>query len=473
MMSRYPLLTLGHGKEECWIREEDREAHFHVLGSSGEGKSKFLEHLMRYDIDLGNGFILLDPSEGMELGNDVLKYALSRGREVIVMNYEHFYEYGRMPTFNPLRTGIKNAMDNFKTLFGVTDETSTIRINKYLRAMMNVLRQANRPITHSIFFTEQEDKEYRYQREKILAASPADDRFRLTLEAALRGKTDFQELHTTIRRLEPIFHPVLMHVLSGNQINFFDVVRRKQILLVNLYAYKDVEYIHTNFLGIAIINELVTAMDILRKKCQDEGTEWKGKYYLYLDEAGRFVNKNLADALDYKRKVGLRCVISHQRFKQFDDLSILSAIMANCKVKIFFDLKDRADRDKLVKNMFQGDSTDRAMSHANANLKKRQCVVKILKQQPVKIRIPIIEKCHYKIDFKNLVKGYDYRRNNPVAFKPGTKFQQQPNKEDNQKTVLNPDGRSGETSQPEVNRESFARAWRRVVLESAEEKESK
>jgi hypothetical protein len=316
MMSNFPLLTLGQGKEECWIREEDREAHFHILGSSGEGKSKFLEHLMRYDIDLGNGFILLDPSENMSLGKEVLKYALSKRREVVVLNYEHFYKFGRMPSFNPLKTGIRNSMDIFRTLFGVDDESSTIRINKYLRAIMNLLRESNHYIPDAFYFTEMD---FKAEREKIFNKVPPDNRFRLALEAAFKSKSEFQELSSTIRRLEPIFHPVLTHVLRGEQINFFDLIRRRKILLVNLYPFGDMEELHTNFIGIAIINELVSALDILRKKFEDEGKPYNLKYYLYIDEAGRFVNKNLAAVMDYKRKVGLRCILAHQRLKISDN----------------------------------------------------------------------------------------------------------------------------------------------------------
>ena len=33
--------------------------------------------------------------------------------------------------------------------------------------------------------------------------------------------------------------------------------------------------------------------------------KWRGVYYLYLDEAGRYANRNLADLLAYKTEKGL------------------------------------------------------------------------------------------------------------------------------------------------------------------------
>src|SRR5205085_10270618 len=46
--------------------------HMHVIGSSGTGKSKFLEWLIRKDIREGHGFCLLDWHG--ELYNNVLRY---------------------------------------------------------------------------------------------------------------------------------------------------------------------------------------------------------------------------------------------------------------------------------------------------------------------------------------------------------------------------------------------------------------
>jgi type IV secretory pathway VirB4 component len=39
----------------------ERQSHMHVVGSSGSGKSKFLEHLMRQMVRRRRAFALLDP----------------------------------------------------------------------------------------------------------------------------------------------------------------------------------------------------------------------------------------------------------------------------------------------------------------------------------------------------------------------------------------------------------------------------
>src|SRR6266705_1979387 len=47
--------------EPIEITPKMREStHMHVIGGSGKGKSKFLEWLIRKDIDAGHGFALID-----------------------------------------------------------------------------------------------------------------------------------------------------------------------------------------------------------------------------------------------------------------------------------------------------------------------------------------------------------------------------------------------------------------------------
>ena len=42
-----------------------RATHMHVIGGSGQGKTKFLEHCIREDILAGHGVCLIDPEGGL------------------------------------------------------------------------------------------------------------------------------------------------------------------------------------------------------------------------------------------------------------------------------------------------------------------------------------------------------------------------------------------------------------------------
>src|SRR5690606_24207532 len=72
---------LGHQESglPVLLSEEDREHHIHILGAPGEGKSKFLELLIRGDIEKGYGACLIDPGERGDTTLRLLNYCAKVG----------------------------------------------------------------------------------------------------------------------------------------------------------------------------------------------------------------------------------------------------------------------------------------------------------------------------------------------------------------------------------------------------------
>jgi len=54
------------------IRESDRRIHLYIVGASGAEKLKFLEFLIRQDIQKGKGFGIIDPHG--DLFGDIKNY---------------------------------------------------------------------------------------------------------------------------------------------------------------------------------------------------------------------------------------------------------------------------------------------------------------------------------------------------------------------------------------------------------------
>ena len=78
------------------IPVDSRNTHMYVIGTTGQGKSKFLESLLVADIRAGRGCGLVDPHT--DLARDTLTYLLSAGffRDPSV--------YERVIYFDPTRT---------------------------------------------------------------------------------------------------------------------------------------------------------------------------------------------------------------------------------------------------------------------------------------------------------------------------------------------------------------------------------
>src|SRR5690242_18450654 len=83
--SGYPLRELGWAADaQMFLTEEARESHLHILGAPGQGKSKFLELLIRQDIDRGYGCCLLDPNRG-DTVYSVLRYCAKIGHDKVLL----------------------------------------------------------------------------------------------------------------------------------------------------------------------------------------------------------------------------------------------------------------------------------------------------------------------------------------------------------------------------------------------------
>jgi hypothetical protein len=119
LVSRHPLRILGTAEDGVhWFTEESRESHIHILGTTGEGKSKFLEHIIRQDIDLGYGVCLIDGSENGDTCYNVLKYCAKKKIEKVCLIDPH-HRYSKkaevsgqevgwgpvVPSINPLHEG--------------------------------------------------------------------------------------------------------------------------------------------------------------------------------------------------------------------------------------------------------------------------------------------------------------------------------------------------------------------------------
>lgn len=386
--SRHPLRVLGYGSDgtRLTVTEEQRESHLHIIGTTGEGKSKFLQKLIQDDIDRGNGLIFFDPSDRGDTMYKVLAYCAKRKhKKVLVIDPHHHHLYKKVAPINPFgkykEASVSNVMDTFRVLFNVKDAAETARIQRYMTAILSLLWTAKATLKDSLYFTE---PGYIVQRMRILEKSDEFDRHRMAIEEVFKSRAMYlNELQSTVRRLEPLFHPTLSTMLGQSEgIDFARMIADKWVILVNLYSGFGFEPIHTRLLGTTIINEIISALDRLKTK------NWKGVYYLYLDEAGRYANRNLADLLTYKRKSGLRVTIAHQYFKQFEDPYILEAVKELCKIKVAFYQPDPTERMETVKQMFGGELKDRDVSYSLSNLKKQYCVIKKPKQAPMVVRVP-------------------------------------------------------------------------------------
>jgi len=365
----------------------------HILGTTGEGKSKFIEHLIRGDILAGNGVCLLDPTDRAETCYNIIRWCASQGFTKICLIDPHtIHSLNRISCLQPLHrqrsfksASVANVMDTVRILFQTKDASETPRIQRYLGALLSALWQSEMTLHEAVYFTDFRNPLYRARRQYILEQCDSLDRNRITLEDAFDNYTRWQMyFSSTINRLEPFFDSTLdLMYGSDTGIDFMKMITEGWVILVNLYSGLGFEPIHTRLLGTTVINELIFALDRLRNR------GWRGVHYLYIDEAGRYANRNLADLLAYKRKSGLRVTVAHQYFRQFEDGNILDAVKNLTKIKVMFNTPNPQDRLEMVKALgYGGDIPATLAQYANADLPKQTAVIKVGKGAPERIKVP-------------------------------------------------------------------------------------
>jgi hypothetical protein len=388
----YPLRSLGIATEtntELEISEEERDANFHVIGAPKQGKSKFLEYNIRKDIDMGNGLMLIDPSDRGETYKAVLEYCASvNHQKVLIIDPSKFHIHKKYPTIQPIhkkriKESVAAIMEVASILFGAK-ETETPRIRRYLSALVRVLAKGDFTLYESQYFADFEDSAL--YRKSVIHRPPAGDRDVITLKNVFRSPYSFEQyFSSTVNRLDAFWEEPLSLVLAANSgIDFNRMVADGWVILVNLFA----DDIHLNktdsqLLGILLINQVIQAIDILNYH------GWRGVYYLYIDEAGRFATPQIDDVLTNKRKSGLRLMFVHHFFEQFKDKQVLQAIKQNTGIKVMFNLPEPQDRLEMIKSLgYGGDITPAQATFANQDLPARHAIIKKGKEPPRRIRIP-------------------------------------------------------------------------------------
>lgn len=314
---------------------DERRTHMHVIGSSGSGKSKFLEHLIRQDLKNGQGFCLIDPHG--TLYDEVFAYCAHNvlERDIVTVNLS---DPQHVVAFNPFRqhhgADISGQVDNriIATMhaWGAENSDETPTLERTLRLIYTMLIEQDLPFQRAeelVDFKAKEIREslirnvrsglIRKEWEELQQLRPRDWRAEV-----LSAKNRLFRLLTSTA-LSRFFSP------SINAIDLADIIENGKVLLVNLAASDHLSSENARVFGALLVNEL---FEVAKRRDVSRAPK---PFYLYLDEFQRFVSMDLTSMLDEVRKFGLYCVLAHQRFGQIDE-NLIDAVLTNCRVKAVF-----------------------------------------------------------------------------------------------------------------------------------------
>lgn len=420
---RKEVFSIGHQKGvHEFISEGEREAHMHIIGAPGQGKSKFLEYLIRHDIDRLHrgeeracGLCLIDPSARGGTINKVLAYCESIGfKKVLLIDPLKYHSTGKVAGINPFKAdrtywtqSTDYLVDAFRILFEVADPSRTAYITTYLTALFSIFHYTGMTATELIPFTIPFDKTnegsidasfkredvYNHARKKIKDKEfpgflrDIAEKHLTDLELGYKNTVTFdREVGSTARRLNQLVTNPYLRLIFGHRdgVNFDKVVSKGWVVLVNASTGQGLGILQSRLLATIVINQIIQSIERL------QGRKFKKSYYLYIDEAGQYVTHKLADILAHKRQIGLRTILAHQYLGQLKDEIVREAIINCTGIKCGFYIQGDQERNEVVGMLGYGGDLKKEDVAYNLGLtqEKQQMVVKLGKKPPVVVKVP-------------------------------------------------------------------------------------
>jgi hypothetical protein len=331
---------------------KDRAIHMYVIGGSGSGKTKFIEFPIQQDIQLGNGFGIIDPHGDLidETKGFLAEYYQKThdegifDRVVIVDPTDPTYTVG----FNVLEipegvAPIEQAQELIMVFKRIWADSWGARMEDLLRNSLISLGQAERTLVDLPQFLTQQD--FRRQ----VMAKVSNPMARLYFER-------FDSLSKTnqLTWSDPVTNKVnafladerISQMLSQpkSSINFREIMDRKKILLIKLNKGKLRE-------GADLLGSLFMAKIQLAAFSRTDIPEVaRVPFYLYIDEFQNFASETFGVVLSEARKYGLSLIMAHQALEQIPK-ELRSVILGNAGIQVYF-RTNREDAELLAKEAF-------------------------------------------------------------------------------------------------------------------------
>ena len=344
-------IKIGHSNgREVFLGPERREVHTHVIGASGQGKSKFLEHCIQQDILWGHGVCLIDP-EG-DLYESIVQFCAELGTEKLPK--VHLFD----PTepnwrfrFNPLhvhegekpRHRIDNVIEALAQVWGGEDSRNTPSIRTTLRAIFTVLVDRGYTLAEAFYLTSTPDSyrivEYLTHDIKNSVMNEIWEGYKAAAKDSKTRREHVTEFGGSRRRFGELLADDEIREILGtydNPIDFKQCMDNGEIVLINLSPEAMGDDPARAF-GALFVREMFYCASRRNPKVAREKP-----FYAYIDECGEFLTQDITRILARSRKRGFHVTLAHQWLEQLRERgsSIYHGVMGIQNKVIFGGLSD-------------------------------------------------------------------------------------------------------------------------------------
>lgn len=338
-----------------------RATHMQVIGASGTGKTKFLEHLIRQDILAENGLCLIDPTGN--LYHDLVRWCETKGflgRKKIALfdPAVEDWSFG----FNPLDFGQDESKDvSFfvdsmvkacAQVWGGEDTDKTPLLKRCLRNTFHALVENGLTLLEAVDLIQPGESPLRTR----LTATLRDPIARTDWEGfrKMRRHEFTEHFRSTTNRLMEFLASERIRRILGQQrrtLRFRTLMDEGYAVLVNLSSGRDVSEDNARLLGTLMLN------DLFRKARGRAKAKRCRPFYVYVDECSRFINEDIQRILDEGRQFGLHLILAHQHLAQLKRAgeAVYGAVMTDARTKVVFGGLSPEDAKIMAEVVFMGE----------------------------------------------------------------------------------------------------------------------
>lgn len=360
------------------LKAKDRENHTHVLGSTGTGKSKLLEYMLRQDIrDRKAGLCLIDPHG--TLYEEVLLYASHRYPNLAdrIVTFNPAEDVGHIVGFNPVSSDMSRSDYLLEKLisaclkaWGQHNTDASPRIGRWLENIFFTIMANDLTLVESVPLMGTE--KISAHRETLLRNvnnSMITGDWSSFADASLTQRQSMME--GASNRLRKFLRNETVRLIIGQQnhtLDFAKIMQEGKILLVNLNAQDKIDREQMKLLGVLMVNEIFAAAQL-----RDPRDPKLKPFYFYIDEFAQFITRDIAYSLEEARKRKLFMILAHQHLAQLkkEDEYLYASVMTNCKNKIVFGGLSVEDADIMTRELNTGFLDLKSLKHAQYRTRVR------------------------------------------------------------------------------------------------------
>ncbi len=346
------------------LSRSQRDKHLYVCGSTGTGKSKFLENLIRQDIRNWRkskcGLLVLDPHGSLydglinwlawnEVDRPIIPIDLRQDDWVVSYNVLR-----QRKTADPAVL-IDNLIEAIGYVWGQIGTDQTPLFEQWAGNILIALYEKRLTLLESEILLNRLGKRAR----SAITSDLRDVMARLdwSFIDSLSPKDFDAQLGSTNRRMRRFVKTQAIRAMFGVEdvsLDLGQAIEEGAIILVNLATERArISKENSELFATLLLSDLWTA-------AQERGKRERQKpFYVYLDEFQRFITPTIADSLDQARGFGLHLTMAHQFPNQLLDRGesgkrVYNSIMENASSKIVFRLQHDENLKALAQLLYMG-----------------------------------------------------------------------------------------------------------------------